>query len=49
MLSKYNQNKVSLEHKIFFLVMCMLLKIYIYVLYKCKNQEMRMIEMTNFV
>lgn len=30
MLSKYNQNKVSLEHKIFFRVTCMLLKIYIY-------------------
>lgn len=26
MHSKYNQNKESLEHKIFFCVMCMLLK-----------------------
>lgn len=47
MHSKYNLNKESLEPKIFFCVMCMVLKIRMCVLYKHENQEMHMTEVTN--
>lgn len=49
MHSKCNLNKESLEPKIFFCVMCMVLKIRMCVLYKHENQEMHMTEVTNCV